>query len=713
MTLGLREHLATIRRHWIAALSVFLLAVILSGSFALLASPFYEARAQMLVLGSSQAQRATQSRLGDEARSSPHEQVATQVQIARSPLLSEEVARQIGPDRVLEEMRWRWDWVRALPQQLLYGAYGWSPTAWVLEQLGLRVPEAEESQRALREATKKIRDGQKIEAVAKSDVFVFGFTAPSPEFAAEVVNTMADVYIRHVVNLRSPESTAQIARQASDRLEADLLAAEAALQEFSEANQIFAIDQQKTQLLERVDQSRDNLAETRREIVASKQRINSIEERIARLSSEGAVSRVTRPNPVVDRLRAELVQLQRDSTRYTIGSPAEVRLQSQIETVQRQIQDLSQEVQGEATTGRSELYDQLQATLALQQADRQAIIVRATLLERQLAQTEAELGRLDDLEMTYRGLTRDVVNKEAAFLNAELQREETELADQLTEANLATVAQVEPAIAPTSATGPLRGQIVLIWSAAGLLVGILLTYVLEATRRTMSTPEEAEFALGLRVGAVIDRLGLLVRRSDRNEVEYRRFATWIGNHIKQSGTSKLAFASAHRNLAQADVVDQTAAALNQQGANVLIVRLALTEGQGVQVDGPLSESQSEEPPAVRTITVSAAPWALQDGLEDLLGSTPDSVDYALLDMPDATGFPERLQLVQSIPMLMLVVEADRTKVDDADATLRAFSEAGATLCGLVLNNRRARTASWAFCWASIRRRRTLARMAEV
>lgn len=716
VNIGLREHFATIFRHWGMIAAITVITVLIAGAVAFLSSKTYVAASRILILNSSQVERATKSSFNDGRNlSSPQEQVLTQVAILKSPLLAERLALQIGPQQVLDEMAWRWDGLRKLPSKLkdrlLLAMNGWPPTANLIALAGIKPPAAKAGGPPVRDATKAIMDGLIAEAITKTEMFAVGFKAPSPEFAAEVVNGLVDIYITHVVELRSPSGTAEIAQKEVERLRVDLQQAETTLEEFTQQQDIFAISQQKSLLIDRLARIQDALAAARLSTVETDQKVAIFETRIAELSDSGPLSVTRRPNPLVDRLGERLSRLQTEVKRFVPGSSSERRISAEIKNIEAQLASVSTVIEGTEISGENNVQQQLRATLALEQAQRQALSVRSAFIERQLETAQAELRRLDSHENRYRTLRRQVETKEQAYRFAVQKREETAIAQLLTESSLAQVVQVEPATPPKDPSAPRRAFLLVLGLVVGLMSGTGMAYVLEFRRKTMSTPQEVEIALRRTTLAAIDRTGFLARNSEKNEIEYRRLAARLLGRFGNATPASLIFCSADDNPAQTGVVEQVSLALCRQGQNILQVKIRPLATERPSTLMPNTPEPGAEP-AVHHAIIEAAPWALNREIAAALDPVQGQYDYVLLDMPDPNRFPEQFLVAASVAAVILVVEADRTRTEAAANVAAQYEAAGASTLSVLLNNRRFTKSSWAFCWQAAMRQRQGARSVE-
>ena len=118
-TFGLREHLATLFRHKRKIIAVFLSTVIGAVAGSYLASNVYVANLRILVQIDREPMRLGSIMTPSPATFAvrPREQVLTEVEIFRSPLIAQKLTEDLGPEIVKQNMRWRWNWVRELPER--------------------------------------------------------------------------------------------------------------------------------------------------------------------------------------------------------------------------------------------------------------------------------------------------------------------------------------------------------------------------------------------------------------------------------------------------------------------------------------------------------------------------------------------------------------------------------------------------------------------
>jgi Mrp family chromosome partitioning ATPase len=72
----------------------------------------------------------------------------------------------------------------------------------------------------------------------------------------------------------------------------------------------------------------------------------------------------------------------------------------------------------------------------------------------------------------------------------------------------------------------------------------------------------------------------------------------------------------------------------------------------------------------------------------LLGTLGGQFDFTIVDVPPVNHYADASVLAPKVDGVILVVEADRTPVVDAEAAKRNLNRAGARILGVVLNRRR-------------------------
>lgn len=699
---GLREHLATIFRHRWKIVLVFIGAVGVAGAFAFLSSPVYVAGARMVILDQDPAQRLSGATGGNDFTLSAQERVLTQVEIAASPQLVERAAQQLGPQRVVERLTWRWDWLREIPgrvkDRIVAAAAAFGPTRLVMAQLGWQ-PQPPAPTSPLEAARQKIDAALFVDAVPKTDMFVIAVEAPDPDFAAEIVNSMVDVYVAHLAELRRPVRVAELARREAARLAEELRAVEERAQAYAEANGIVSIDSQKDLLLGRLSEAETQLAAAERERLEAERNIASLRSEIEPLPPQIRTSTVTRRNPAADQLLDRIATLEARAAQFVPGSSAAASLQAEIAAVRAQLRNVAGEISEAETTAANQTVEDLRTRLVLQRADARALTVRVETLRTQIADLEAELRRLEGHESAYRARVREAEAKQEALRYALQRQEETRISERLAQASLSRVVPVGPALTPLVPERPRRKITLILGAAVGLAGGIGLAYALEFVRRTMTTREEVEATLGHPAVASFWRARRRLQEHQLNRIECRHLINMVADLRGRQRTVTVLVTSARGGEGRSYVAERLAEELRDEGATVLLVgvehtpaRVAPTPPDAVS---PPADDRSERLPTVDggngrldAVHLSGSPAETHSRLNAMLDERRHRHDVVVIDSLPVESCPEQLRVVGRVDSVIFVVEADRTPVFAAQRCVRAFEEAGMATLGVVLNKRR-------------------------
>ncbi len=714
MQFGLREHLATIFRHRRTIGLVFLGAVAVAGGFAFLATPVYVADTRMLILDYDPTRRVagTANPAGDVVLS-PEQRVLTQVEIARRPQLAERVARELGPDRVLERMTGRWEWLQRLPTRLTErareAAWTWPPSRRVLETLGWRPP-APAAANPLDAARERLVHALHIDAVPKTDMFVIAAEAPDPVFAATVVDTLVDVYLEHLTALRLPVEAARLAAAEADRLEAELRRAEERAREFAETHGIVAMDAQTSLLLERLSDAETALAAAAREQREAERNAVALRAEIAELPARTRTSTVTRRNPAADHLVDRIATLEARARRFVPGSAAAAGLEAEIAAVRAELRSVGRQVSEAETSGANRTREDLRTRLALAQVDARALALRAELLDDQVAALRAELGRLDGHAIAYRERVRAAEAKAEALRYARRRAEETAISERVAQASLSRVVPVGPALIPSLPDRPQRRLTLVLGALVGLGGGFGLAYGREFVRRTMATREEVEAALGHPTLASLVRTHRRDRDGRRNRIACRTLINSVPDLRHRRGAVALLVASARAGEGRSYVAEALARALRDEGADVLVVNLEPT-AVATTSPPPRGEALAADPSAFERLPAASDDGGRRDAvhlagpaaeahsrLDAMLEEWRDRHEVVVIDSPPLEQCPEQLRLVARFDSVVFVVDAERTPVFAARRGLDALEDAGAAAIGVVLNKRRFEIPGWIYHW---------------
>lgn len=692
---GLRENLEILFRYKYRFLLVLCTSVLVAIAGAFLQSSVYESTVRIVVQQSRQQPSiGTALTPGNGTIRTEQAQLRTEIQIFQSSPVVDGLVDKLGAEHVLDRMRWRWDWLRELPGDI----YASLKTSLVGEAPGPPVTPA-------KQAADKVREHLEAEPVRESDVFTVSFIAPDPAFAAEVANSLVDLYVDHHLAIRQGVQSSSVFAEEAQRLVTALRAGEERLRLFKQQHGIVAAGMQKQLLLQRSSDTEAALRKAEIETAETDSRIAEIKRQLATQSQLTPQSTTVSRTPMLDQLQRQLVEQEQERAQYVPGSAPARRLDEELALTRARLQGEQGKVANSQVSGINPTYLELQRMLAVEEGKRRALDSYGRL-RAQAEQYRRSLAELDQHDLQLRELQRDVEITDEALRLYLKKREEARVSGVLDRKRISNVTPIERAEVPTRPVRPRKVPTVLIGLLAGLLGGLALAYFSEFVRRSFATREEAEQVLGRPVLAALPDTRQ-PHSTGVSLVESRRLAEVVVQAHRREGLRTLLIASSTHGEGKTHIGDALAQSLVQQGLRVLVVDthlptppLAADPSSRPNVLAHLREGPHPRQARLRLADVAGgqAPPVAYEQLTLELRGLRDRFDIAVLDGPAASAEPEALWLVPAVDGVIAVVEAERTPALSASQTLNLIEGAGGKLIGVVLNKRRFVIPQWIYAW---------------
>jgi len=202
---------------------------------------------------------------------------------------------------------------------------------------------------------------------------------------------------------------------------------------------------------------------------------------------------------------------------------------------------------------------------------------------------------------------------------------------------------------------------------------------------------------------------------DHARLEYERLQVWITNRAPDVPPIRgVMVASCQRgNGATTTAIGLAATLARRPAGHVLLVdanlrapslhrRLGVPQGRGLrEFLGDCAETADVRPTSWPNLFVmtsgltscSALEIFSPAALERLVAHLESRFDFLVFDASPFLEFPDAYALAPHVDAVLLVVEADRTLVDDARRVMRELERAGVRAAGVVLNRQRDYTPS--------------------
>lgn len=684
-----QKYWLVLRRRWLPALSIVIVAIILSCAYAVTRSPKYQANGKLLF----QTSRAT-SLIGVdedfgklEALSVRKDPVETQAQLLKSTALL---------DQIVADANLRDDSGEAL-------------------------------------SSSSIKSNLKVEPVLGTDVIEVSYKTGNPQLAADVVNALMEVYVEY--DIRTNRLEAEAARKFIDKrlpiAERTVDRAAEALRKFKRANGIYHIQEQSEAAALLESQLNQNISEASAELAAARTRLTELSQKLI-VDDDLAVelnnlSQAPGIESALLTLQEAQLELAREQAKFTDDHPiikdlmrqkasAEVLLKEQVEKILQRPMDVPP---GSLQLG--ELQQTLIADWVEAKVNRQSLESRVQSLidtrDRYLAWT----GNLPNLQKRLQYLEGRFVTAQEAYETLLARQKEVQLVENQTVGNARVI---NWATVPKTSVRTKGELYVVAGAAAGLIIGIASAFLLDIIDRSLKTVKEAKALFGFPLLGSIPRYRLETSASnvDSTGVAEPLSPTALDpspliSDAYQMLQANLKFVSSDKRMktfvvtssvtgeGKTSVAAQLALTISQSGRKVLLIEADMRfpsqhhvwqvlNGVGLSHvlvgEGSLDEALQ---PVAKNLTLMTAgvtppnPLALLDSeqMENLLTNLSQRYDTIVIDTPSLAGAADAAIIGKMADGVLLVV---RPRVaDSARATVAKslLQRSGAMVLGLVAN----------------------------
>ena len=576
----------------------------------------------------------------------------------------------------------------------------WWPTQWFKSK---QEPPTEDQ--VLKGAIGRFSGNLQVQPVRNSQLVQITFTAYDRELAAKVPNMLAEIYIESDLEARvamTQKASAWLMERMGD-LRTKLEGSEKSLQDYRERERIVAakglVLSGASKALEEATSNLVSARAKRAEAEALYNQVQSVKQGRATGGYE-SIPAVLR-NTTVQRMKENEGDAERKladaSKRYGPEHPkmlqANAELAAARENVKRQIDSV--------VAGVTKEYE-------IAKANEQSI-------ERALGQSKSEIQGLNRKEFQLGVLEREAQANKQLYDMFGNRAKETNVGGDLQ----STIARIiDPATVPGSAYAPKKAQIVGISAAVALLIGVMLSLLLDRISNTINTAGEVEQRLGLPMLGYLQKLKGLGKKSMKSEMAFladnqslfaesiRTLRTGvlmsaldtpkkvivITSSVPEEGKTTVSFNLACA-LAQVKRVLLIDADLRRPKIGRLIGREKNAPGLSHLVSGVATVSECVTKHEQGGFHILTAGFVPPNPLElissakfaDVLEKLKEAFDVVLIDSPPVQLVSDAVVLSQLASTVIYVVKADSTPHPLARGGIRRLAMANAPLLGVVLN----------------------------
>jgi uncharacterized protein involved in exopolysaccharide biosynthesis len=362
-------------------------------------------------------------------------------------------------------------------------------------------------QKKIETAVRNLQAALKVEVLPKTSLISVTYSAASPQQAAQVLNTLVNLYMEKRMAVHQLSGTLEFFQRQTQQYEQGLAQAESRLIEFRQKQGVVAPEQEKVATLEKLAEFRAQLKQTQASIAETEQRTKSLEAQAgtlpARMTTEARIS----DNPqLMGQLKFTLLNLELKRTELLQKFEPTYRLVEEVDTELEQtraaIQAAEKSQLKEETTDRNPTYGWVDSELARARPELAAEQARAEALSQTLRSYEQQASELDQKGAIEQDLLRDKKAQEENYLLYQRKQEEARISNALDRSRIVNVVVAEAAAVPVF---PSRSRIWILLAGlfAAIVVSVAALAVAEYLNPSFRTAEDVQESLDVPVLASI------------------------------------------------------------------------------------------------------------------------------------------------------------------------------------------------------------------
>ncbi len=335
----------------------------------------------------------------------------------------------------------------------------------------------------------------KIENVKNTRVIQVSVEHEDPQMAAKIVNSLIEIYLdmRSRMTVNEYSARADFIERQLPRIEQELKDVEDKLRKFKEENQIYSLSDQAAKLVEGIAQFDAKAYETKVSIEQTKTGIKAAEDMLKKVDQKIISSETISTNPVVQQLRAKLVDLQVELSAllqtYSESDRRVVSLKKQIEETQDLLQkEISKVISAEIQTI-NPAYSELYTAWILKQTELQVQQATLAAVEKIRDEYLKKVSVVPSIEQKLFELERERQAKQTTYLALLSQYEQAKIGAAGTVDNVRIVSNAN---VPSRPSKPNKMLTLAIGGALGIFLGILAVFIREATDKKFRAVDELQ-----------------------------------------------------------------------------------------------------------------------------------------------------------------------------------------------------------------------------
>lgn len=543
-----------------------------------------------------------------------------------------------------------------------------------------------------------ISAGITVLPVKESHIVSIQFSSPNPEFAALIANTTAKAYIETTLDMKMESTRRTLAwmTKKAEQERSKLDAAERKIQDYMRSNDLVTLENRITVLPQKLSEISTKLVRAQNE----REKIEALYRKLKRVANDPVAA-----ESVVGMSHGNTLQILRD----------------QILKAEQHIRELSSKfgekhpmmikAKGDLDILRKKKAGEVARLIGTIKNEFDLAVADENNLRKQLENTKVEAQNLNEKFIQYNVYKREMETNRQLYDSLLLKMKEQSITGETQPIDLWIV---ERASIPPDSFKPRVKVNLLLGLIVGIFGGVGLAFFVEYLDQAIKYPEETEKALGLPVLGMIPflrpkdgNIDTVLKEQPRSAAaeNYRALRTSVLLSSSGQPPRKILITSAGAGAGKSTTSVNLARAIAQSGKKVILIDADLRKPRLHKILGITSEDGlssylagwSESANLYKTneenmsllpagpIPPNPSELLLSNGLEVLISSLIDKVDFIICDSPPLQSVVDARILSQMFDGTILVVKAKHTTFDRARNALKLLNDINAPVIGLLIN----------------------------
>jgi len=543
-----------------------------------------------------------------------------------------------------------------------------------------------------------------IEPIRNSRLVKVHFDSNYSELSAQVPNTLAAAYIQQNLEIRfiaTQQAKEWLTGQLED-LKAKVERADEALQAFGSKHDIISLEEKENVTIQRLTELNEALTKAESERMAKEALYKQTKDR-----NFDSLPSILENRLIMD-LKQAYIQVEAHymklSETFKPEYPEMVRLKSQMQTIQKRIDGEINKI----VTGIKNAYE--------------SSLQKESLLREAFEKQKVKAQEMKEKAIQYNILKREADTNRELYKGLLQRMKEAGISAGIMASNIQVIDQAE---LPTIPYKPNKQLNLLLAAVVGLFLGVGLAFFFEYLDNTVKTSEDVEQLIRLPSFGMVPEISYERRRRLESGTSYpvelvtfghpksmlseayRNIRTSILLSFSEKPPKKIAISSPNPAEGKTTTVINTAIALSQTGAKVLIIdtdfrrprihQIFNNEENGIGLSNFLSghgelESIIKKTEIPNLYYIPSGP--IPPNPSELIGSNlfksmmeslGERFDHLVLDSPPVLGFADAIILSTAVDGIILVVLSGKTPRDTLQRAKEILYQVNAKILGVVIN----------------------------